>query len=317
VIALKWAAVFAALAALDFVWARYTLAITDKRASAASIYAAVILALGAFSVISYTTDHWLLIPACTGAFVGTYLAVWHDERKKPKDPVFSAVAHDMVKAGWSVFPRERGAIGWPRMPKAKGTDSLDQRTLLTRKPSPDELDLWVKECGDLNAGVVLGLASGNAFVIDIDVIDGKLGPMLEDLADMVFGRTRLRRVIQWPQVALVYRYVEEDAVAGRNIYLPDVTLNTGERRGQGIDIVSTGQAFTFYGEHNNSGRIYKWAEASPLLLGPEHAPVVTSEQVKAFIDAVEGIKTMLREQDAASTTSANDDFAKPVTGVAA
>lgn len=71
----KWAAVFAALALLDFVWARYTLAITDKRAVPAGIYAVGILALGGFSVISYTTDHWLLIPACSGAFVGTFLAV--------------------------------------------------------------------------------------------------------------------------------------------------------------------------------------------------------------------------------------------------
>jgi hypothetical protein len=87
----KWGAVFVALAVLDFVWARYTMAITDKRALAAGGYAIVILALGGFSVISYTTDHWLLIPACSGAFVGTYFAVWFGERKKP-EPIGGAVA---------------------------------------------------------------------------------------------------------------------------------------------------------------------------------------------------------------------------------
>lgn len=72
---MSWIAVFVALAALDFFWARYTQAITNKRAVFAGAYAIVILALGGFSVISYTTDHTLLIPACLGAFVGTFAAV--------------------------------------------------------------------------------------------------------------------------------------------------------------------------------------------------------------------------------------------------
>jgi hypothetical protein len=70
-----WLFVFLSLVALDFVWAKYTQAITDKKPINAGLYAILILALGGFSIISYTTDHMLLIPACAGAFVGTYLAV--------------------------------------------------------------------------------------------------------------------------------------------------------------------------------------------------------------------------------------------------
>lgn len=128
----KWGAVFAALTLLDFVWARYTLAITDKRAVPAGIYAVGILALGGFSVISYTTDHWLLIPACSGAFVGTFMAVkFGDKKEAPENssadaPAESAPPH--MTAGWQKsvrdggvwFPRgEMEALAQPETPVAK------------------------------------------------------------------------------------------------------------------------------------------------------------------------------------------------------
>ena len=74
----QWLEIFVAMIAVDFVWAHYTKAITDKRALKAGLNAIGILALGAFGIISYTTNHWLLIPACAGAFVGTYSAVRFD-----------------------------------------------------------------------------------------------------------------------------------------------------------------------------------------------------------------------------------------------
>lgn len=77
--ALKIIAVFFITVALDYVWALYTLATADRRPFVASLCAIGIYALGGMATIGYTSDHWLLIPAVLGCFVGTYIAV----RKKP------------------------------------------------------------------------------------------------------------------------------------------------------------------------------------------------------------------------------------------
>jgi hypothetical protein len=67
--------VFAALFTLDFVWARYTQAITARWPWQASGYAGVIIGLSGFAAISYTTNPWMLLPAIAGAVTGTYSAV--------------------------------------------------------------------------------------------------------------------------------------------------------------------------------------------------------------------------------------------------
>jgi len=43
--------------------------------------AVVVFLIASVAVINYTTDHWLLIPACLGAFCGTYVGIQF--RKKP------------------------------------------------------------------------------------------------------------------------------------------------------------------------------------------------------------------------------------------
>lgn len=68
-------AVFAAVAALDFVWAKYTYAITTKRATLAGFYGAVVFLLSGVATLGYVASPWLLLPAVAGAFVGTYAAV--------------------------------------------------------------------------------------------------------------------------------------------------------------------------------------------------------------------------------------------------
>lgn len=67
--------VFCAVAALDFVWALYTVAVTEKRHWCAGLHAGIIIALSGAAAIGYTQNHWLLIPAALGAFCGTMLAV--------------------------------------------------------------------------------------------------------------------------------------------------------------------------------------------------------------------------------------------------
>ena len=71
----KAALVFASLFALDFVWARYTFAMTSGRPAIAGSYASVLIVLSGAAAIGYTSDPWMLIPAAAGAFLGTYAAV--------------------------------------------------------------------------------------------------------------------------------------------------------------------------------------------------------------------------------------------------
>jgi hypothetical protein len=73
--ALLCAAVFTVAACNDAVWSKYILAVGQKRATHAGLWAAGTLLLGAFGIVSYTTDHWLAIPAAAGCFVGSYTAV--------------------------------------------------------------------------------------------------------------------------------------------------------------------------------------------------------------------------------------------------
>lgn len=73
--ALQVVVVFAVTVALDYVWALYTLATAERRPLAASLSAVGIYALAGFATINYTGNHWMLIPATLGCFVGTYAAV--------------------------------------------------------------------------------------------------------------------------------------------------------------------------------------------------------------------------------------------------
>lgn len=71
----KAALVFAATFWLDFVWARYTAAITARLKLRASALAGFIILLSGAAQISYVENHWLLIPAVIGAVAGTWVAI--------------------------------------------------------------------------------------------------------------------------------------------------------------------------------------------------------------------------------------------------
>jgi NAD/NADP transhydrogenase alpha subunit len=72
---IEWALVFAAMFALDYVWARYTAHVADKRAGLAGAWAIGICLLSGFVTTKYVHDAWLLLPAALGAFGGTWAAI--------------------------------------------------------------------------------------------------------------------------------------------------------------------------------------------------------------------------------------------------
>lgn len=69
-----WVAAFAIMVAMDFVYVRYTHAITAHKAIPAANWAAVIICLGGLNIVGYSHDPWLIIPGVLGAWAGTFLA---------------------------------------------------------------------------------------------------------------------------------------------------------------------------------------------------------------------------------------------------
>lgn len=210
---------------------------------------------------------------------------------KPREAVFGAVAADMVKAGWSVFPQEMDGNRRPGKVNGEMIKWSEQYHLSTRRPDQETVALWSAQCATLNVAVVLGPASGDTFVLDIDVVEEELSAQIQELAERMLGRTPLRRVGRWPKMALVYRHAPEDEIPGRSPkFAPFDTPDNPDKVDQGLEIISAGQAMTFYGKHHKTGRYFSWLEGSPLILGPETAPVVTSKQVNDFLDAVDSIR---------------------------
>lgn len=70
---MSWLSAFAVMFALDVVWALYTISMVAKQTVRASTYAALIQTLTGSLVLAYTHEPVLLVPACAGAFAGTFV----------------------------------------------------------------------------------------------------------------------------------------------------------------------------------------------------------------------------------------------------
>ena len=67
--------VFLLVMLVDIVWVYYIKHITNNNPHSAAFFAFLIYFIGGASIISYTSNTWLLIPAALGSYLGTYLAV--------------------------------------------------------------------------------------------------------------------------------------------------------------------------------------------------------------------------------------------------
>jgi hypothetical protein len=76
--------VFVATLALDFLWARYILAITKRAPVVAALWSAGIIAISSTTTIVYVSNHWTILAAIVGAFIGTYLSVREEAKKEDK-----------------------------------------------------------------------------------------------------------------------------------------------------------------------------------------------------------------------------------------
>lgn len=77
---MNWLIAFAAMAVTDFCWVLTVRKVRDDAALSAGLWAVALFLTAAVGIISYTTDHWLLVPAAGGTFVGTFLGVLWNRR---------------------------------------------------------------------------------------------------------------------------------------------------------------------------------------------------------------------------------------------
>jgi hypothetical protein len=73
-------AVFAATFVADFAWARYTASVGLGNRQTAAVWSAVIVLLGAVTVLGYAHDWKMVFPAALGAYAGTLTALWSHRR---------------------------------------------------------------------------------------------------------------------------------------------------------------------------------------------------------------------------------------------
>jgi hypothetical protein len=75
---------FFASAALESIFALYTLAVTKHRAMEASVWSLVSYFLLALGILNFIHNKWYVVPLALGAFGGTYVVVTWEARKKSK-----------------------------------------------------------------------------------------------------------------------------------------------------------------------------------------------------------------------------------------
>mgnify|MGYP000438172751 CR=1 FL=1 len=72
---------FFALFFTDVFYTYYLRAIQNDEVIKSSVWSVIVFFIAAIAVVNYTTDHMLLIPACFGAFCGTYVGMKIRKRK--------------------------------------------------------------------------------------------------------------------------------------------------------------------------------------------------------------------------------------------
>lgn len=72
---MKAVLVFLAMLLTDYLYAKWTVSVATQHAAGAFWYGALIIACSALTIVEYTKNPWLVIPAALGAGVGGWIAV--------------------------------------------------------------------------------------------------------------------------------------------------------------------------------------------------------------------------------------------------
>lgn len=77
--------VFVAMAVSDFIWAQCIIATTNELPIRAALTSASMILLNSAVVCIYVSNHWTILAATGGAFIGTYLSVKRFSIKRKED----------------------------------------------------------------------------------------------------------------------------------------------------------------------------------------------------------------------------------------
>ena len=188
--------------------------------------------------------------------------------------------------GWCVIPQEQDG----RRPAKVDGQILKWKKYQDEAPPIADVVRWSRQAVGKNVAVVCGAASGNVFALDIDVTDRDRCEAIHDVANATMGVTPFGRIGRYPKIALFYR------VASKDLLPPNRTFRLLEEDGETIsehmiEIQGQGKAVTVFGRHHATGERFSWIGAEkPSSRTPEDVPLVTPEQIEAFLASVEGLR---------------------------
>jgi hypothetical protein len=79
---MEYILIFIATIIVDVAWTLYLIKVEERKVIQSGVWAVVIYLVGALVVLSYSHNHYLLIPAVIGSFIGTAGTVWYKKRKE-------------------------------------------------------------------------------------------------------------------------------------------------------------------------------------------------------------------------------------------
>ena len=200
----------------------------------------------------------------------------------------------MHKRGWSVYPQEREG---KRMPSRVNDKVLEWGLLREERATRKEMDEFCRDAANANVAIALGPASGHTFAVDVDCTDADVSARIQEIAREILGDTPFCRIGRAPKAVLIYRYDPAEAAPRAQQH------RLRDYKDCMLEILGGSSTVTMFGLHHETGRWFQWEGRNPMGYGPEEAPLVRAEQLRAFVDAVRS------EFPFAATTSTSRDVA--------
>lgn len=192
-----------------------------------------------------------------------------------------AIAPRCVANGWSVYPQTRDG----RRPALIDGHSVLLKPYRDKLPTQAEVEWWLAKTPTSNTALQLGPASGHTFAIDIDIDGQQDAAWVIKLATRHLGHTPFWRQGRAPRMVLIYRRDPAKPIRSRALKIAGSD--------DAIEILGDGKSVTIFGAHHRTGDYFKWADAiTPANSRPDLAPVVSAEQMEAFLDAVDHWKEL-------------------------
>jgi hypothetical protein len=143
------------------------------------------------------------------------------------------------------------------------------------------IESWQRRQGDCtNSGMLCGILSG----VDIDVLHPDLSAAINAKAIEMLGPTPLKRIGQAPKTLLCYRL----AGAIGKLTTPALFFtDDADEKTTEVEVMGDGQQVVAFGIHPDTHKEYEWPEQSPLDIPVDDLPLITAENLKAFVAAAE------------------------------